>query len=150
MKGFFSWFNSRTKIKRWMFLILVGVCLTCFAFANILESKVLRPKEIIQIVVEFVLGFTAIVVGFIYMQRRVLEILIEANNTTTEKGKKANLNIKGLIFNKTMYEEGPKVVVIGGGNGLNTVIKGLKKYTSNITAIVNMADSNSSDSEKES
>ena len=150
MKGFFSWFNSRTKIKRWMFLILVGVCLTCFAFANILESKVLRPKEIIQIVVEFVLGFTAIVVGFIYMQRRVLEILIEANNTTTEKGKKANLNIKGLIFNKTMYEEGPKVVVIGGGNGLNTVIKGLKKYTSNITAIVNMADSNSSDAEKES
>ena len=127
MKGFFSWFNSRTKIKRWMLLILVGVCLTCFAFANILESKVLRPKEIIQIVVEFVLGFTAIVVGFIYMQRRVLEILIEANNTTTEKGKKANLNIKGLIFNKTMYEEGPKVVVIGGGNGLNTVIKGLKK-----------------------
>lgn len=150
MKCFFSWFNSRTKIKRWMLLILVGVCLTCFAFANILESKVLRPKEIIQIVVEFVLGFTAIVVGFIYMQRRVLEILIEANNTTTEKGKKANLNIKGLIFNKTMYEEGPKVVVIGGGNGLNTVIKGLKKYTSNITAIVNMADTNSSDDEKES
>lgn len=150
MKGFFSWFNSRTKIKRWMFLILVGVCLTCYAFANILESKVLRPKEIVQIVIEFVAGFTAIVIGFIYMQRRVLEILIEANNTTTEKGKKANLNIKGLIFNKTMYEEGPKIVVIGGGNGLNTVIKGLKKYTSNITAIVNMADNNSTIEEKQS
>lgn len=150
MKGFFSWFNSRTKIKRWMFLILVGVCLTCYAFANILESKVLRPKEIVQIVIEFVAGFTAIVIGFIYMQRRVLEILIEANNTTTEKGKKANLNIKGLIFNKTMYEEGPKIVVIGGGNGLNTVIKGLKKYTSNITAIVNMAENNSTIEEKQS
>ena len=81
MKGFFIWLNSRTKIKRWMLLILVGICLTCFAFASILEYKVLRPKEVIQIVVAFVLGFTAVVVGFIFMQKRLLEILIEANNT---------------------------------------------------------------------
>ena len=140
MKGFFSWFNSKTKIKRWIFLILVGVCLTCFAFANIIEAKILRPKEIIKIVASFVGGFTAIVIGFIYMQKRVLEILIEANNTSTKQGKKANINIKGLIFNKTMYDEGPKVVVIGGGNGINTVIRGLKKYTNNITAIVTMSD----------
>lgn len=148
MKGFFSWFNSKTKIKRWMFLILVGICFTCYAFASILDSKVLKPRDIIEIVVAFVLGFTVIVIGFIFMQKRVLEILIEANNTSTEKGKKANLNIKGLIFNKTMYDEGPKIVVIGGGNGLNTVIKGLKKYTNNITAIVNMGDDNSSKEEK--
>ena len=143
MKGFFSWFNSKTKIKRWMLLILVGVCFTCFAIATILTSKVLRPKEIVKIVVSFVVGFTSIVVGFIFMQKRMLEILVEANNTATKRGQKAHKNIQGLIFNKTMYDEGPKVVVIGGGNGLNTVIKGLKKYTKNITAIVNMAEKNS-------
>ena len=140
MKGFFNWFNNRTKIKRWIALILLGVCLICFAFANILQSKVLRPTDIIKIVISFVGGFTSIVIGFIFMQKRVLEILIEANNTVTEKGKKANINLKGLIFNKTMYDEGPKVVVIGGGTGLNTVIKGLKKYTNNITAIVTLSD----------
>lgn len=140
MKGFFSWFNSKTKIKRWMFLILVGVCLTCFAFANIIEAEVLKPMDIVKIVVAFVGGFTSVVVGFIFMQKRVLEILIEANNTISEKGKKANLNIKGLIFNKKMYDEGPKVVVIGGGTGLNNVIKGLKNYTNNITAIVTLSD----------
>ena len=140
MKGFFSWFNSKTKIKRWMILILVGICFTCFAIATILNSRVLRPKEILEIVVAFVIGFTSIVVGFIFMQKRMLEILIEANNTSTEKGIKANMNIKRLIFNKTMYDEGPKVVVIGGGTGLNTVIKGLKKYTNNITAIINMSE----------
>lgn len=151
MKGFFSWFNSKTKIKRWMLLILVGVCFICYAFASILESKILKPQDIIRIVISFVIGFSSIVIGFIYMQKRVLEILIEANNTTTEKGKKANLNIKGLIFNKTMYDEGPKVVVIGGGNGLNTVIRGLKKYTNNITAIVSMSEygENISESRKE-
>ena len=92
MKGFFNWFNNRTKIKRWIALILLGVCLICFAFANILQSKVLRPTDIIKIVISFVGGFTSIVIGFIFMQKRVLEILIEANNTVTEKGKKANIN----------------------------------------------------------
>lgn len=145
MRGFFSWFNSKTKIKRWLFLILVGVCFTCFAIATILNSKVLRPKEIIEIVASFVVGFTSIVIGFVFMQKRMLEILIEANNTYTEKGIKANMNIKRLIFNKTMYDEGPKVVVIGGGTGLNTVIKGLKKYTNNITAIINMSECSNGD-----
>lgn len=140
MKGFFNWFNNRTKIKRWMFLILLGVVATCFAISTIINSNILRPAEIIKIIISFVIGFTAIVIGFIFMQKRVLEILIEANNTSTEKGQKANINLKGLIFNKTMYDEGPKVVVIGGGTGLNTVIKGLKKYTNNITAIVNVSD----------
>lgn len=34
----------------------------------------------------------------------------------------------------------PHVVVIGGGTGLSTMLRGLKRYTSNLTAIVTMAD----------
>lgn len=34
----------------------------------------------------------------------------------------------------------PKIVVIGGGTGLSILLKGLKKFTSNITAIVTVAD----------
>ena len=37
-------------------------------------------------------------------------------------------------------EEGPKVVGIGGGTGLSTLLRGLKLYTRNITAIVTVAD----------
>ena len=37
-------------------------------------------------------------------------------------------------------ERGPKVVAIGGGTGLSTLLRGLKHYTSNITAIVTVAD----------
>ncbi|OOB77086.1 MAG: hypothetical protein BEN19_02515 [Epulopiscium sp. Nuni2H_MBin003] len=33
-----------------------------------------------------------------------------------------------------------KIVAIGGGTGLSTMLKGIKKYTSNITAIVNVSD----------
>ena len=51
-----------------------------------------------------------------------------------------NVNIKSLIFNKKVYEQGPNIVVIGGGTGLNTVLAGLKKYTDNLTAIVTVSD----------
>ncbi len=37
-------------------------------------------------------------------------------------------------------DEGPRVVVIGGGHGLSTLLRGLKAYTSHITAIVTVAD----------
>ena len=139
MNGFFKWFNSKTKIKRWILLILLGIVLTCFSIANILDEKILKPIDIIEIVGSFVFGFSFVIIGIIFIQKRTLEIFIEANSTT-EKGKKAEENMKSLIFNKTMFNEGPKVVVIGGGTGLNTVIKGLKKYTNNITAIVTMSD----------
>ena len=40
--------------------------------------------------------------------------------------------------------KGKNVVVIGGGTGLSTMLKGLKKYTSHLTAIVTVADNGGS------
>lgn len=140
MKSFMEWFKASTKVKRWILLILVGVALTCYAFTKILVSEEITFFELGKTILIFVLGFMAIVISVVFIQKRSLEIIIEANNTSTEKGKQAQLNIKSLIFNKKVYEEGPKVVVIGGGTGLNIVLEGLKKYTNNITAIVTMSD----------
>ena len=140
MKSFMEWFKASTKVKRWILLILVGVALTCYAFTKILVSEEITFFELGKTILIFVLGFMAIVISVVFIQKRSLEIIIEANNTSTEKGKQAQLNIKSLIFNKKVYEEGPKVVVIGGGTGLNIVLEGFKKYTNNITAIVTMSD----------
>ena len=140
MNSFMEWFKASTKVKRWIALILVGVALTCYGFTKILVSEEITFFELGKTILIFVLGFMAIVISVVFIQKRSLEIIIEANNTNTEKGKLAQSNIKSLIFNKKVYEEGPKVVVIGGGTGLNTVIEGFKKYTNNITAIVTMSD----------
>ncbi|MCH8902160.1 MAG: YvcK family protein, partial [Chloroflexi bacterium] len=35
---------------------------------------------------------------------------------------------------------GPKIVAIGGGTGLSTLLRGLKEHTGNLTAIVTVAD----------
>ncbi len=139
MKGFLQWFKSSSKMKRWMLLILVGIILACYGIAQVLVYDVVDAtfEAIGKIVITFVIGFTCIVLGLVFLNKRTLEILVES--TDERMANKKNVNVKSLIFNKTIYDEGPNVVVIGGGSGLNTVLTGLKNYTKNITAIVTVS-----------
>lgn len=139
MNGFFTWFKGSTKMKRWIALVLVGVVLVCYGIASILIAKEISFIDITKIILLFVLGFTCVILGVVFAQKRTLELLIEASDLRLEKGNK-NVNVKSLIFNKKIYDKGPNIVVIGGGSGLNTVLKGMKNYTSNITAIVTVSD----------
>lgn len=134
MKGFLTWFRSSTKLKRWMLLILVGIALTCYGVSKVIIMQEMSFIEMGKIVISFVAGFIMIILGLVYIQKRTLEILIEADV------KSEMVDIQSLIFNKNVYDKGPNIVVIGGGTGLNTVLQGIKKYTNNITAIVNVSD----------
>ena len=51
-----------------------------------------------------------------------------------------NESIVDIIYNHRYLRRGPKIVAIGGGTGLSTLLRGLKEYTGNITAIVSIAD----------
>lgn len=51
-----------------------------------------------------------------------------------------NSSLKNILHEKGIISGGPKVVAIGGGTGLSVLLRGLKKYTSNITAIVTVSD----------
>ena len=138
MNGFMHWFKSSTKMKRWIFLILIGIILCCYGIAEILIMKEISFQEVGKVVAIFVVGFVSIVIGLVYINKRTLEVLIESTDERMEN--KKNVNINSLIFNKTVYDKGPNIVVIGGGTGLNTVLSGLKNYTSNLTAIVTVSD----------
>ena len=137
MKGFFKWFKSNTKIKRWILLILIGVLLCGYGMAEVITSKQIEFINLAKIAGIFVLGFIFIVYSIIAIQKRTLEILVENSD---KRSNDETSNLKTLIFNKKVYNQGPKVVAIGGGAGLNSVLKGLKKYTDNITAIVTVSD----------
>jgi len=133
--GILKWFKSGTKMKRWMFVIIVGIILLCYGIATIMNMQDLSVLKLIMIVFVSIVGFMMVVIGIIYSQKRVLELLIEETDDRIGKNDK-DVNVKSLIFNKKIYNQGPKIVAIGGGSGLNTVLKGLKHYTDNITAIV--------------
>lgn len=135
MKGILKWLKNSSKMKRWIFLCVVGISLVLFGMATILDSESLTTLKVILVVGCFIIGFTSIVISIIFMQKRTLELLVEQSDTRKEKN-----NVNTLIFNKKVFNQGPKVVVIGGGTGLNSVLKGLKHYTDNITAIVTVSD----------
>lgn len=137
MKGFFKWFKSNTKIKRWILLIIIGVLLCCYGMAEVLTSKQMEFINLAKIAAIFVVGFICIVYSIIAIQKRTLEILVENSD---KRSNDETSNLKTLIFNKKVYNQGPKIVAIGGGAGLNSVLKGLKNYTDNITAIVTVSD----------
>ena len=139
MLGFFKWFKSGTRMKRWLFLILLGIILLCYGTATIIDMQEISVLNLVITIAVSVVGFIMVIVGIIYSQKRVLELLIEDTDDRISEGKK-DINVNSLIFNKTIYKEGPKIVVIGGGSGLNTVLKGMKSYTNNLTAIVEMSE----------
>ncbi len=139
MLGIFKWFKSGTKMKRWMFVILVGIILVCYGIATIMNMQDLSVSKLLMTIISSILGFMMVIIGIIYSQKRVLELLVEDTDERMEN-KKKDVNVKSLIFDKKVYKEGPKIVVIGGGTGLNTVLKGLKDYTTNLTAIASMTD----------
>ena len=138
MNGFMQWFKAGSKMKRWMFLILVGIILACYGLAKILVMKEISIGEVGEVILIFAIGFVAIVIGLVFLNKRTLEVLIESSDERMEN--KDNVNLKSLIFNKTVYDKGPNIVAIGGGTGLDTVLMGLKNYTNNVTAIVTISD----------
>ena len=110
MNGFMQWFNSKSKLKRWMLLILVGVALMCYGTAEVLVLKEMSFSELAKIIVIFVVGVVALVLGLIFINKRTLEILIES--TDDRMNDKKNVNVKSLIFDKKVYHQGPNIVVI--------------------------------------
>ena len=137
MKGFFKWFKKGAKMKRWFFLIIIGILLASYGMMLLLKGGEKQFIDLAKMVLSFASGFCLVIVGNIYMQKRTLELFVQETDTRDEA---KSGNVKSLIFNKKVYEEGPNIVVIGGGTGIDSVLKGLKNYTNNITAIVTISD----------
>ena len=139
MKSILYWFKDSSKMKRWIMLILVGVVFASYGMASLIVSNdSISFAQAIKIIIYFVIGFTCVVMGLIFINKRTMELFVEATDDRIDSEKKVNVN--SLIFNKKIYNKGPKIVVIGGGSGLNTTLEGLKKHTSNITAVVTISD----------
>jgi uncharacterized cofD-like protein len=70
---------------------------------------------------------------FIYGSWRVMKVLMEPFRERDEP-------LAELLYQRRSRARGPRVVAIGGGTGLSTLLRGLKEETSNITAVVTVAD----------
>ena len=53
MNGFFKWFKSGAKIKRWIFLMLIGIVLVCYGIAKVLVTDEMGFRELAKIIFVF-------------------------------------------------------------------------------------------------
>ena len=137
------------RIKRWFFLFAGGVVAAGFSLALLLNYRFIGLVEgsLFSIIyrltgnyygwISTLLGAIVLCIGLtmmFYAMRRIIRSIIDA---VAPEG--AN-RLVDIMYQKRRLEKGPSVVVIGGGTGLSTLLRGLKKQTGNLTAIVTVAD----------
>lgn len=129
VNGIFKWLYPGIGVKRWIILGVFGVALLIFGASH------LRPEEfwVIQILDAIILlsGIIILILGIKMMMRSFIAAVIPSSKGT---------QLVDILYQKKQLGRGPRIVTIGGGTGLSVLLTGLKEYTSNISAIVTVAD----------
>ena len=135
-----KWLYPGMKVKRWIFLCVVGIIMIAMGIELcVMKERVAKSESLIVVYS----GTTLLVVGvalLIISIRRMIKSLTGIFLPERER-------LVDWVYRerqKRHLARGPKVVVLGGGTGLSTLLRGLKEYTSNITAIVTVMDSGGS------
>ena len=131
------------NIKRWLVLLLLGITLLALGAAYLLvtlyRELVVPPifyyftlqffPRLVRAVIVGVLGIGVVIVALVRLNRSLLEPFLRPDEPLVD-----------TVYRHRQREHGPKVVAFGGGTGLSTLLRGLKQHTSNISAIVTVAD----------
>jgi len=122
-----KWFYPGMGVKRWLLFSFIGIILIV-AGGQFLSG----PTTTFQVVGVFYMffGIAIIAFGIIKVMSTFLNVLMPQHKE----------ELVDLVYQKKHLERGLKIVTIGGGTGLSTLLQGLKQYTSNITAVVTVAD----------
>jgi uncharacterized cofD-like protein len=141
----FKWLYPGMNVKRWLALLLIGTTILGLGFAYLLRTVYdtwTFPTSVYFLTLQFVprwlrgllfgaVGLAAVIVSVIQLNRSLLSAFLTPGQD----------NVVDIVYKHRLQTgRGPKLVVLGGGTGLATLLRGLKDYTSNITAIVTVAD----------
>lgn len=145
-----KWLYPGMKFKRWLLLFGAGVMLVSLGIAVVFNYKYIDNVEeaIFRTVYLWtgsydytfttLVGLLLVAIGVIIMLaaarfviRSVIQVLLPANSSD---------KLVDLIYEKRMLGKGPAITVVGGGHGLSVLLRGIKQATSNVTAVVTVAD----------
>lgn len=138
------WFIPGLRVKRWLLLMIVGMAFIGLGIGYV-QVQIYRQAEVPEIFYYLTLQFLerwmrAVIVGgaglaafgygFYRFNRSIMETMRGADSQP----------LIDKLWDQRIGSRGPHVVAIGGGHGLSALLRGLKQHTSNITAIVTVAD----------
>ncbi|MGE5595677.1 MAG: gluconeogenesis factor YvcK family protein [Hyphomicrobiales bacterium] len=141
----FKWLYPGMHIKRWLLLLLFGVALMGLGIAYVLREAYLQynlPGIFYYLTLQFIprwgrgllfitLSLNTVGLATWKLNQSLLYAFVRPDRDES---------VAEAIYNKRILGRGPKIVAIGGGTGLSMLLRGLKQHTSNLTAIVTVAD----------
>ncbi len=138
LRKILRWLKPGINIKRWLLLMLVGLfCLVSFLT---LQINIRNEQSVTSLpfafsntpllrVVLIVVGLLLTSYGFYRFYRSLMRPFIKPGTTLLD-----------TLSSYQKKEKGPRIVTVGGGNGLATLLRGLKQHSHNLTAVVTVAD----------
>src|SRR6059058_5176200 len=139
------WLTPGLEIKRWLLLLMVAelvlVLGAAYALKELYQTATL-PYQFYYITLQFwpywaratvfgLFGVGLLVLSYLKLTQSVLGPFLPGTNTGS---------VVEVIHAFRLRGRGPRIVAIGGGTGLSSLLRGLKAYTSNLSAIVTVAD----------
>ena len=124
------------NLKRWVLLGIMGGCVLAFGIIELINKEDFTKRNVGYSILIMLIGVLLVYIAIIKVIKFFVLLINTGNMDVAINSKK----LGDLIYEKRVLIKGPKIVVIGGGTGLSTMLRGLKKYTNNITAIVTVAD----------
>lgn len=146
VKRWFKWLSPGLFIKRWLLLSAGGFFLAVIGSAIWVKlTPIYRLLVLISgfleflttVVPNYISGPIVLIAGIFLVfwgQSRTVGSITDVLQVDKDK------ELVDMLLDRRRLNRGPKIVVIGGGTGLSTLLRGLKHYSSNITAIVTVAD----------
>ncbi len=143
------WLTPGIGIKRWLVVVFAGLLLLAVAFAHFLRqiTRDYSPTGLVGGLIDLLTlqflpfglrGLVAASVGVALVAfgaYKAIHVL-----TDPLRAPVPDQPLVELIYQKRFLARGPRIVAIGGGTGLSVLLRGLKEHTSNLTAIVTVAD----------
>ena len=145
-----KWLYPGMKFKRWLLLFAAGVMIVSLGIAVVFNYKYIDHIEeaifrtvylwsggydykytAIAGLIMVAAGASIMLVAAKFIIKSVITVLLPSN--PSEK-------LVDLIYEKRMLGKGPAITVVGGGHGLSVLLRGIKQATSNVTAVVTVAD----------
>ncbi|AKA71538.1 gluconeogenesis factor YvcK family protein [Clostridium scatologenes] len=131
-----DWLRPGIKVKRWVMLGSMGILFIVFGVLEFVNRRLYSIYYISFYLFLIASGVFVLYVSIMQGMRSIIALINKGYLNVSIDSRK----LENLIYEKRLLVKGPKIVVIGGGTGLSTMLRGLKYYTSNITAIVTVAD----------
>jgi uncharacterized cofD-like protein len=144
------WLEPGLGVKRWIalmaggiFLLSIGVVLIVnFKLPEVLARGVVSAIEMVssatgRAISPIAIGVALLLIGIVIIVYGMRETVGAIVGVFLPRG---DPRLVGMILQQRQLQRGPKIVVLGGGTGLSTLLRGLKKNSTNLTAVVTVFD----------